>query len=35
MENASKYTSDENQNNMIVAYVDHFRFGEIDKHKDS
>eukprot|EP00830_Metopus_es_P016334 TRINITY_DN501_c0_g1_i1.p1 TRINITY_DN501_c0_g1~~TRINITY_DN501_c0_g1_i1.p1 ORF type:complete len:713 (+),score=157.24 TRINITY_DN501_c0_g1_i1:43-2181(+) len=30
-----KYVANENQHNMIRAYIDHFQFGDIEKHKDS
>jgi dipeptidyl-peptidase-3 len=35
MEKAKYYTSDENQAAMITNYVEHFKYGDVDKHKDS
>ena len=35
IEQAKHYTSNENQREMLTNYEEHFRFGDINKHKDS
>jgi len=35
MEQALKYAANENQKNMVAAYIEHFKSGDVDKHKDS
>ena len=35
MEQAEFYTSTPNQKEMIANYVEHFKFGDVEKHKDS
>jgi len=35
IEQAKHYTSGENQRQMLANYEEHFRYGDIDKHKDS
>lgn len=33
MELALQYAANETQRNMIQAYVDHFKTGDVNKHK--
>ena len=35
IEQAKHYTSNDNQRQMLTNYEEHFRYGDIDKHKDS
>ncbi|TNV82443.1 hypothetical protein FGO68_gene4859 [Halteria grandinella] len=35
LEQSQKYVANENQRNMLRDYIEHFRFGDVDKHKDS
>jgi dipeptidyl-peptidase-3 len=35
MEEAKKHVSNDNQGGMVQSYVDHFKHGDVDKHKDS
>mmetsp|Transcript_6652 Transcript_6652/g.10692 ORF Transcript_6652/g.10692 Transcript_6652/m.10692 type:complete len:324 (-) Transcript_6652:909-1880(-) len=35
MQEALKYVANENQRNMVTAYIEHFKFGDIDAHKES
>lgn len=35
LEQAEYYTSGENQKQMIADYVEHFKYGDMEKHKDS
>jgi len=35
MEQAEYYTSNANQKQMIANYIEHFKYGDVEKHKDS
>jgi len=35
LESAIDYASNDNQKQMIHNYIEHFRYGDVDKHKDS
>lgn len=35
LERAKEYAANDNQREMIELYIDHFKTGSIDKHKDS
>lgn len=35
MEQAIPHTANEHQKKMVTDYVEHFRFGDVEKHKDS
>ena len=35
MRKAGEFVGNDNQKEMVKAYVEHFEFGDIDKHKDS
>lgn len=35
LQKAQQFVSNKNQLNMLKAYVEHFKYGDIDKHKDS
>ena len=35
LEKAEAYTANENQKEMIQNYVEHFKYGDVEKHKDS
>jgi len=34
-EQAVKYTANEHQKKMVQDYIEHFKFGDVEKHKDS
>ena len=35
IEQAEFYAADANQKEMVANYVEHFKYGDVDKHKDS
>jgi dipeptidyl-peptidase-3 len=35
MEEAVKYAANEHQQKMVTDYIEHFRYGDVEKHKDS
>lgn len=35
MEQAVKYAANDHQQKMVTEYINHFRFGDVDKHKES
>lgn len=35
LEEAVKYAANEHQQKMVQDYIEHFRFGDVEKHKDS
>jgi dipeptidyl-peptidase-3 len=35
LEEAVKYAANETQEKMVREYIEHFRFGDVEKHKDS
>jgi len=35
MEQAVKYAANEHQQKMVTDYIEHFRYGDVEKHKDS
>ena len=35
LEKAEAHTANENQKEMIQNYVEHFKYGDVEKHKDS
>lgn len=35
MKKAQEFANNDNQSNMVRSYVEHFKFGDVGKHKDS
>lgn len=35
MEEAAKHAANETQKKMVLDYIEHFKFGDVEKHKDS